>query len=93
MARCKDCVHYEACSAFSKIINSAREVEKGCEYFKDRTKYVEVVRCRDCRYFRVDPDDFLGLCMCGSIATSYAGEIYPEREHFCSCGERRTDGK
>lgn len=53
---------------------------------------VEVVRCKDCQYFRIDPDDFLGICKCGSIATSYAGEIYPEREHFCSYGERKDNG-
>lgn len=51
---------------------------------------VEVVRCKDCAYFRVEPDDFLGVCKCGAIATNYGGEIYPKREHFCSCGERRT---
>lgn len=52
---------------------------------------VEVVRCKDCRYFEIDHDDFLGLCKCGNIATSYAGEIYPEREHFCSYGERKDN--
>lgn len=86
MARCKDCVHYEACSAFSKIINSAREVEKGCEYFKDLTKYVEVVRCKDCVY-RHDS------CFAGS------GNTYCDKKHtyspldgFCSYGERKDDG-
>lgn len=44
MAKCKDCFHYEACSAFSKIINAAVDVETGCEHFKYRTEVVEVVR-------------------------------------------------
>lgn len=48
MAKCKDCLHYEACSAFSKIINVAVDVEKGCEHFKDHTDVVEVVRCKNC---------------------------------------------
>ncbi len=46
MAKCKDCLHYEACLTFSKFINSARDVEKGCEHFKDRTEVVEVVHGR-----------------------------------------------
>ena len=42
MAKCRDCLHYEACSAFSKIINVAVDVEKGCEHFK--------VRCKGCKH-------------------------------------------
>lgn len=48
MAKCKDCLHYEACSNFSKIINSAVDVETGCEHFKNRIDVTEVVRCKDC---------------------------------------------
>ena len=42
MATCKDCLHCEACTAFSKIIHSARDVETGCEYFKDRSLFLEL---------------------------------------------------
>lgn len=42
MATCKDCFHYEACLAFSKIINAARDVESGCEHFINRTEVVKV---------------------------------------------------
>ena len=90
MARCKDCVHYEACSAFSKIISSAREVEKGCEYFKDSTNYVEVVRCKDCKHFIKKHIDrgYCGMEGSGGFPqTSWA------ITDFCSYGERRTDGK
>lgn len=78
MARCKDCLHYEACYAFSKIINSAREVEKGCEYFKNRTKYVEVVRCKDCI-------NQMGDGACCVIDEGGADDF------FCSYGERRNN--
>lgn len=50
MAKCIDCFHHEACSAFSKIINAAVNVETGCEHFKDRTEVVKVVRCKDCKH-------------------------------------------
>lgn len=67
------------------------EYEALLGYLKKRPTVdaVEVVRCKDCTYFRVESDDFLGICKCGAIATNYGGEIYPEREHFCSYGERR----
>jgi hypothetical protein len=53
---------------------------------------VEVVRCKDCKYF-VDEDetDMLGLCTCKRIAIAYNGELYPERNHYCSYGERRSE--
>ena len=44
MSRCKDCLHYDACLTFSKIINSARNVEEGCEHFKNKDNYKEIVR-------------------------------------------------
>lgn len=42
MATCKDCFHVEACTAFSAIIHAARDVEKGCEHFKDRSRIIEL---------------------------------------------------
>lgn len=42
MARCRDCYHYEPCMEFSKIINAARDVEKGCDHFKDRSRIIEL---------------------------------------------------
>ena len=42
MTTCKDCFHYEACCAFSKIITAARDVENGCEHFKNRNDVAEV---------------------------------------------------
>jgi hypothetical protein len=55
---------------------------------------VEVVRCRDCKYF-VDEDetDMLGLCTCKRIAIAYNGELYPERDFYCAYGERSENGK
>ena len=42
MATCKDCFHVEACTAFSAIIHAARDAEKGCEHFKDRSRIIEL---------------------------------------------------
>ena len=81
MAKCKDCLHYEACLTFSKIINAARDVEKGCEHFKDRTDVVEVVRCKDCKHCSIDTK--FGSCWCYGYSVNL--------DHFCSYGERRDN--
>lgn len=86
MAKCKDCLHYEACLAFSKVINAARDVEQGCEHFKDRTKYVEVVRCKECSYR--DPENW----HCDHPVWAW----YPfskKPDDFCSYGERRNNNE
>lgn len=49
---------------------------------------VEVVRCKDCKYFEIEDGDILGLCKCGYIAVSYNGELYPKETDFCSYGEK-----
>ena len=89
MAKCKDCLHYEACLTFSKIINTAINVEKGCEHFKDCAEVVEVVRCKDCKHY---DKTILGngdRCMC--MCTKFLGLTIPRPDDFCSYGERRTN--
>ena len=88
MAKCKDCLHYEACLTFSKIINAARDVKKGCEHFKDRTEVAEVVRCKDCKHClrHTVPLGTYGYCNHFGYY-DYAPEVQPE--DFCSYGERR----
>lgn len=84
MATCKDCFHYEACYAFSKIINAARDVEKGCEHFKNRTDVAEVVRCEKCRFSGIWEDsEKLG---CGHPKGCFS----IKSDSFCSYGECKT---
>ncbi len=98
MAKCKDCLHYEACSAFSKIINAACDVEQGCEHFKDRSNYQEVVRCKDCQYaIPYDKTDRKTGYYCQHpkctfrYGTNWERLYTPikEEDDFCSYGERR----
>ena len=46
MAKCKECVHNEVCPVPHLKDTSV------CKQFKDRAKYVEVVRCGNCKHFR-----------------------------------------
>ena len=50
---------------------------------------VEVVRCKDCKYFDIEEDDALGTCMGKFVCISLGGELYPEPDYFCPYGERR----
>lgn len=47
---------------------------------------VEVVRCRDCEYYREEN----GYCMNPHCSSSFYGHRVKE-EHYCSYGERRTE--
>ena len=48
---------------------------------------VEVVRCKDCRFYRTDS------LYCRANNTGYCAddEIIKSPNHFCGYGERRTD--
>ena len=91
--KCRDCVHYELCVEQEailgeKTIDEIKGVEKLCEYFKPKSHFVEVVRCKDCA--RVDH--------CFPIASYNEEPIegwYCERHKewmnpgdYCSDGER-----
>lgn len=71
---CGDCIH----GWFS------RENIAYCKGFKDRTKYVEVVRCGECKHFHHDDDRLAQHCrLFGAMM---------EEDDFCSCGERISNG-
>lgn len=51
---------------------------------------VEVVRCKDCRYY--EPKNSIGsqgICNCGEMEMNYGGEFYPLHTDFCSYGEKK----
>lgn len=67
--------------------------ENMVEFVKEQptADVVEVVRCKDCKYFEIDEEDELGECKCGNMAMSYCGVLYPQRNDFCRYGERKCD--
>ena len=44
MAICKDCLHFEVCAY---CVNDLPI----CDSFKDRAKYFEEIRCKDCKNY------------------------------------------
>ena len=46
------CLHNEVCKYGDKRSNGMYCAEEKCKQFKNSTKYVEVVRCKDCKRFK-----------------------------------------
>lgn len=77
MAKC-NCVYEPFCS----MLNGADIVlPTPCEYRKDNTNFVEVVRCRDCM-FKQDPKQY-GELQCVLL------DIPMNNDNFCSYGRRK----
>ena len=51
---------------------------------------VEVVRCKDCRYYEPPEDgDSLGVCKNGRLCVSNMGEVCPEENYYCPYSKRK----
>ena len=76
---CKDCIDFDVCMARGDI--ATKELLDGaeidCDFFKNKANFVEVVRCKDCKYWNNGDCYRLEL----SLPTD-----------FCSYGERKSDG-
>lgn len=45
MASCKECIHFDRCKGLYKFDRLQKAVSKGCSYFKDRSRFVELDPC------------------------------------------------
>lgn len=91
MSTCKDCLHYECCRKWEPNEHYFEKAESdGCVAFKPKADYVEVVRCKDCKYAKY-------LKLAGVLSCLYWNTHSTEENSFCSYGERkesevRSDG-
>ena len=42
MTSCNDCIHFDRCKGLYKFGRLQKTVSKGCPYFKDRSRFVEL---------------------------------------------------
>ena len=95
--KCGDCIHADIC----KEVNGGWFSPKNpayCKGFKDRTNFVEVVRCKDCKrsgmYAFGDGSNGEHLA-CLTIEDDgfvrFATSVEPN--HFCGYGERKDNEK
>ncbi|MEE1303118.1 MAG: hypothetical protein UHD64_10085 [Bacteroidales bacterium] len=82
MSTCKDCLHYEVCHFTFKGCELTEEEKKDCGFFKPKADYVEVVRCKDCKYAKY-------LKLAGVLSCLYWNTHSTEENSFCSYGERK----
>lgn len=73
---CKDCIHEEVCAEVDDAITY-------CIDFKDKAQFVEVVRCKDCRYGEIDDPDMPNQYLC-----HHDGRSWNDENHFCSYGKK-----
>ncbi len=84
---CKDCLHFHVCEKCGMTVDYP--VDDGvCLYFDDKTKFVPVVRCKDCKHWNYKQENF-GDCTNRRFHLDGNADPTMEAEDFCSCGERR----
>ena len=81
MATCKDCLHFIVCEKACHLFDE-QDVEKRCKHFKNKADFVEVVRCKDCKWWHNEID-------CRNTSGLY--RFVPNGNWFCASGERRRD--
>ena len=81
---CYDCIHYEICY---KIEHYGRDLETNipCKEFIGISDRIEIVRCKDCRYYETGKD-YEPYC------NHIIGLDDAKDNDFCSYGERRNNG-
>lgn len=79
---CKDCIHEDVCKIryFPSIFGLTGD---GCPDFKNKADVVEVVRCGQCKYWKINPHNMFG----GQCRYSECAAI----DHYCSYGKRKCD--
>lgn len=90
MKICKECLYFEVCAFRYETLCKGTKVEDlihDCTKFKDRSKYIEVVRCKDCKYWH----EGTGWCDQHSYFEEDEWKMFDE-DDFCSYGERKYDG-
>ena len=85
MATCKDCLHYEICWYCDNLLDP---LHGGviCDSFKPAVDVVEVVRCKDCQYWR-------GVAL-GNVCSRCSGievKNCTSGDSFCSYGKKRSE--
>ena len=94
---CKDCIHYEVCQdgvcdeCFTEETpKTVREMYSplGCETFKNKADFVEVVRCEKCKHLTVHNSSTL-YAYCEKKHYEFKQFETDTRTHFCGYGERK----
>lgn len=89
MTKCGDCIHFPTCKKYVDENECFPEVG-GCEAFKNKADFVEVVRCSECKHLKIiNKNGVYAKCK----KTGYRFLLWAEDtgKHFCSFAERKKD--
>ena len=91
---CKDCLHFKVCEYegiyfedWAIEASSADGIEDLCPQFENKADFVEVVRCKDCIYYKPQQKSKHWNCRskyCTREATTKVSDL-----DFCSYGQRK----
>ena len=84
---CKDCLHCEICIDYlAKCAEhgEAERINNLCAKFKNKADFVEVVRCKDCKFSH---EDYFGQWWCRKNLREET--LVKDENYFCSYGERK----
>ena len=79
MASCKDCIHFDRCKGLYKFGRLQKTVSKGCPYFKDRSRFVELpqsVHLCDAVHFVLKGLDEIDLRVGGVVCCCVRCSLY-----------------
>ena len=84
---CKECVHYEICKTLRPIEWC---MDKTCSRYTSKAYFIEVVRCRDCKYATTIKDydmlqDYIWCCRHGNKVIHI--------NNYCSFAMRRDNNE
>ena len=95
MAKCGDCLYFGLCKNYIDPEETFPEIDGGCLTFKSKADFVEVVRCKDCVYGKLDKAAFYHDVYGNENDTTLYHCLYGfghnKGEHFCSYGERKDN--
>lgn len=98
MTLCEKCIHGDICVIQCGYDEGDERALTYCSEFKSKDDVVEVVRCKDCKWWTPMDTEFGwhnegrtdGECQM-LYSNHYAERALTEREHFCSYGERKDN--
>lgn len=83
---CDECIHMNVCPAYMVT-------RPECGDFLPIGNVLPVVRCKDCIYAELIPYLNKTYCKCPDIYRFGLCSHEVSENHFCSYGERKTDGE
>ena len=91
--KCENCIYHKNCQfiASHKFAYIHGQIS-GCTAFEDKSNYVQVVRCKDCKHFEQMYDLrngwklHFGLCL---LKTNHRHDEQVNCDYFCGDGEKR----